>query len=419
MKIIEIFLILKTLKEISEFYVRRFNAFSPFILPRPDKNLKLAIVIPCYNEPFIIPTIESLYKCINYKIKIEIIIVFNSPRYVDNSIKENNLLRAKEIEFFNQKTQNTLISIHSIIVHDLDDKHSGVGWARKIGMDEALLRFSEIGFNGSIICLDSDCTVSENYLEALEKEFVFGTPEACSICFEHILNDQTNKELLEGIINYELFLRYYVAGLRFSGYPFSYHTIGSAMGVKAKTYALSGGMNRRKAGEDFYFLHKIIPRGNFININSAYVFPDSRISDRVPFGTGRAQKEWIQRGGGEFKSYSPSVFNDLRNFIKFIPQYFMEELNPNLPPPLEKFLDGQNFGLKIIEIRKNSKTLQSFLKRFYEWFDGFMVLKSVHFLRDRYYPDVPIMEAAKALLKIERKNKVEYLEIFRQLDRNQ
>ena len=57
---------------------------------------------------------------------------------------------------------------------------------------------------------------------------------------------------------YELHLRYYKQALQFTGFPYYYHTIGSAFAVNAEVYCKQGGMNRQKAGEDFYFLQKII-----------------------------------------------------------------------------------------------------------------------------------------------------------------
>ncbi len=84
------------------------------------------------------------------------------------------------------------------------------------------------------------------------------------------------------------------------------------MAVRAKTYAKVGGMNRRKAGEDFYFMHKIMPQGEFSEINQTCVFPSCRVSDRVPFGTGRAQTEWLREGKVELETYSPKVFEDLK-----------------------------------------------------------------------------------------------------------
>ena len=76
--------------------------------------------------------------------------------------------------------------------------------------------------------------------------------------------------------------------MKFANLPYSYHTIGSAFAVSASSYAKQGGMNRRKAGEDFYFISKLIKGEKFGEITKTKVIPSPRISDRVPFGTGRS-----------------------------------------------------------------------------------------------------------------------------------
>ena len=79
-------------------------------------------------------------------------------------------------------------------------------------------------------------------------------------------------------------------------FPFAFHTIGSSMAVRASSYMRQGGMNKRKAGEDFYFQQKIIPLCGFTECNSTVVYPSPRPSYRVPFGTGRAMLGYLQNG---------------------------------------------------------------------------------------------------------------------------
>ena len=90
-----------------------------------------------------------------------------------------------------------------------------------------------------------------------------GNPRSpgCSIYFEHPLHGPLEPKVYEAIAAYELHLRYYVQALRYAAFPYAHHTIGSSMAVRADAYAKQGGMNKRQAGEDFYFLHKIIPLG--------------------------------------------------------------------------------------------------------------------------------------------------------------
>ena len=53
-------------------------------------------------------------------------------------------------------------------------------------------------------------------------------------------------------------------------------------------------MNRKKAGEDFYFLQKLFDAGHFSECNTTRVIPSPRPSDRVIFGTGPAIREYLE-----------------------------------------------------------------------------------------------------------------------------
>ncbi len=156
-------------------------------------------------------------------------------------------------------------------------------------MDEAVRRFNLLNKpDGIILNLDADCRVKNNYFTA-----VFGEMHnrkdrtACSIYFEHpISGNEFSEEVYRSIILYELHLRYYLQGLAFTGFPYVHHTVGSAIAIKALPYIKAGGMNRRMAGEDFYFIQKLLPAGGFFNLNQTTVYPSPRSSARVPFGTG-------------------------------------------------------------------------------------------------------------------------------------
>jgi len=135
------------------------------------------------------------------------------------------------------------------------------------------------------------------FFAEIEKHFEqhSNTP-GCSIYFEHpIAGNEFEANIYEGIINYELHLRYYYQALKYCGLQYAFHTVGSSMVVRSSAYQKQGGMNKRKAGEDFYFIHKIIALGNFSELNSTVVYPSPRISDRVPFGTGKAIGDWIEQ----------------------------------------------------------------------------------------------------------------------------
>jgi len=169
--------------------------------------------------------------------------------------------------------------------------------------------------------------------------------------------------------------------------PFAFQTVGSAMAVRISAYAAVGGMNTRKAGEDFYFIHKFVKNQVCGNLNATYVFPSGRVSDRVPFGTGRAVGEMIERSG--FTTYNPRSFLLLRPLIMELENIYGGQ-NPNFDPRLSRFLESINFKLKVAEIRKHTKGFEAFCKRFYQYFDAFTLMKYLHFVRDMELPDVAL-----------------------------
>lgn len=284
----------------------------------------------------------------------------------------------------------------------LPQRQAGVGLARRLGMDAAcenLLRATPKR-PGIIVALDADCRVAPNYLTALVEHFQkYPKTGGASLYFEHPL-DGLPPWHRAGIVGYELFLRVYRQGLIVAGFPHAFHTVGSAMAVRADVYRRLGGMNRRQAGEDFYFLQKVMAHGPFSDLTTTTVFPSPRISHRVPFGTGRAMGKWYEAHAEPFMGYDPRVFSDLRSFFGHI-----RELSQDhgaefacLSPILAQFLERQCFSLALEELRANTATPDAFMKRFFVWFNPFRILKWVHFATECHYPKIPIFQAASTLL---------------------
>jgi hypothetical protein len=236
----------------------------------------------------------------------------------------------------------------------------------------------------------------------------------------------------DAITRYELHLRYYLNAIRSTGYPYAYHTVGSSFAVRAGIYCLEGGMNRRKAGEDFYFIQKIAQRGNFSECNATRVIPSPRPSNRVPFGTGHAVLEFVT-DQKPLSTYHPEPFRMLGTFFSQLDKP-EGETDPGTiihaqPEILAAFLHTLQFGEALEEIRKNSASADAFRKRFWRWFNMFRIMKFLHYARERGYPDVAVGEAAVALFRfLALKNMPEpgpvmnltrLLLLFRELDRNQ
>lgn len=378
-------------------YFERYSFKGKLIDDLPSKNLGLVITIPCFNEPELTKSLASLAYCHPGSYDVEVIVVINHSEHAKDEIKARNYGSYIEAVEFAKIHNSDHLKFH-ILLEELPAKHAGVGLARKTAMDEAARRLDQVNRpEGIIACFDADSLCEDNYLLALEFYFQ-ANPKApgASIHFEHPLEGELANDVYKAIIEYELFLRYYVHILRYAGFPYSYQTIGSSMAVRNNIYQKQGGMNRRKAGEDFYFLHKIIPLGHFGEITKTKMIPSPRQSDRVPFGTGKAVNDWLENQ--ELTTYNPKTFEDLRIFftkLNLVEDYNLFNISSleALPKAFIEFAETIDIDDNIKRIKKNSKDITSFKANFHRWFDGFKVLKYVHFARDHFYPNLPIKEA--------------------------
>ncbi|MCH1611824.1 MAG: hypothetical protein L7S72_00880, partial [Flavobacteriales bacterium] len=364
----------------------------------PSKDLKIIVVIPSYNEKNIQPTIDSLFlKQDNFSFAVEVIVLINNSESEIEEIKEQNLLTLKTLQNLSETYSNSNMHLIPVLIGDLDPKHAGVGWARKLGMDLATQRFRTINFNGIIVGLDADTLVESNYFNSINSFFFNNNYNAASIHFEHpIIGNSFSEVHLKQIIYYELHLRYYKNSLKYSNLPYSFHTIGSAFALTASAYARQGGMNRRKAGEDFYFINKLIKGEIFGEINDTKVIPSPRISHRVPFGTGRALLEGLNSQKDLSITYDFQCFEIINSWINSIENKDFKY--GNFSEKLKAYMDYEIWIKHHTMMLNNTNSHKSYLKLFYNIFDAFWMLKFIHFLRDNYYPNTSLLDNTNTLL---------------------
>ncbi|MFL2588802.1 MAG: glycosyltransferase [Parvicellaceae bacterium] len=379
-------------------YFNRFPFRKINIALKPSNDLKIIVVIPSYNEKNIQPTIDSLFlKQDDFSFNVEVIVLINNSESEIEEIKEQNLLTLKTLQNLSETYSKSNMHLIPVLIGDLDAKHAGVGWARKLGMDIATQRFRTINFNGTIVGLDADTVVESNYLNSIYSFFSNNNFNAASIYFEHpITGDSFSDVHLEQIKYYELHLRYYKNSLKYSKLPYSFHTIGSAFALTASAYARQGGMNRRKAGEDFYFINKLIKGEIFGEINDTKVMPSPRVSNRVPFGTGRAILEGLNTKKDLSLTYDFQSFEVIHSWINRIEtKDFKYE---NFPEILKAYLGEEIWIKHHTMMLNNTNSHKSYLKLFYNIFDAFWMLKFIHYLRDNYYPNTRLLDNTNALL---------------------
>ena len=418
-------------------YLDKYSYRPRLIHDVPSRDLGIVVVIPSYAEPSINHALLSLQSCSRPPCEVEVIVVVNQSEIEGEEVSDVNRQTYEEAKKWEERTKGSRdpgFSVFAVLEAGLPKKHAGVGFARKIGMDEAVRRFTLIGKkDGIIACFDADSSCRSDYLIEVYNHFK-SHPETpgCSIRYEHpTFGTEFEPKTYLAVTYYELHLRYYNQAMKATGVPYAYHTVGSSMAVRSSAYQKQGGMNRRKAGEDFYFLHKIIELGDFTDLNSTIVYPSPRPSDRVPFGTGKAINSFLKNPNTGYYTYNLQAFKYLSEFFKSIPEFYITKpqlvtLGGQIPYVMIDFLNSYFFDDRILEIAKNSKGLYSFEKRFFRWFNAFMVLKFVHFVRDNAHPNVRVELAALDLLRnigypdVDGIGSIdELLEIYRKLDRGE
>lgn len=307
---------------------------------------------------------------------------------------DSELVKKMSKDLYNKmKAYQGQLDLHTYLV-EMPDKKGGVGMARKLLMDAAFIYYFKQGSNGIIVNLDADSTVSANYVFEILAHFnKHSNIDAASLSFHHRFEDLESRQR-NATINYELHLRYFINMQRWIGLPYAYQTIGSAMACKSNAYAKVGGMPMRQAGEDFYFIHKFTKLHTLSDLQSAIVYPSGRISDRVPFGTGKAVGDMMERNKLA-TSYNPQAFIMLKSWLAKLVENYPDFNRRNIECEEKRFNDFlYEFDIYslIEECKSNSSDFDSFFKRFFQSFDAFKLMKYLHYIRDKGYQDLAIQE---------------------------
>ncbi len=315
------------------------------------------------------------------------------------------------------RRMNTMIRANGLRLSCLDAssegrempaKNGGVGMARKIGMDRALsiLDYSS-GKEQLLYCLDADTLVEKNYL--LETQNYFSTNRTVAAVVSYAHQEATDDRLRAAACCYEIFLRYYVMGLSYAVSPYAFHTIGSTMICSAEAYASVRGMVRRDAAEDFYFLNKLAKIGKVGHITATKVYPSSRVSTRVPFGTGRRMIRYREGDHDEYRFYNPAIFLILKRWLQEMtehPDRSPEQIRRSagdISPLLADYLETSSFYESWEKIKANSGNGNTLKRQFHIWFDAFRTLKFVHYLTEKGIARIPMCDALDRLLKLSQK----------------
>lgn len=280
----------------------------------------------------------------------------------------------------------------------------GVGLARRIASDIALAMVRAGHLTGRFIATtDADVELPADYFSVIE-----AVPEAQVAAvypFEHIPSG--NQAVDRATALYEIWLRYYVLGLRSAGSPYAMHTIGSTLAVRADAYASVRGFPKRNAAEDFYLLNKLAKVGPVAQLRGTPLRIRSRLSERVPFGTGQAVTAIRARLGAanELALYHPATFEALRAILTCLQHFALHrdwnrallafDPVPAARPSLLRLLETMEIRQAALAAAEQAKTPPQLARRLHVWFDAFKTLKAMHLLRDEAFAMLPWQTALR------------------------
>ena len=399
----------KYLEGYAEYEDQVFDALTSNIHACYDHSL----VIPVYDESF--DAINNLLSSSFNNVHVLFILVVNCPAQSDSEATKrtlqlwDQLLASTEIAY---KIDNIVYSKkqggHGLILIDKCSefkqipKKQGVGLARKTGADIACSLIAKgVVSSRWIHSTDADVTLPNDYFCCTEN--ITQNHIALVYPFEHI--PESGYEIASEL--YDLSLRYYVESLHWAGSHYAYHSIGSLIAVDFEAYAKVRGFPKRAGGEDFYLLNKLAKVGELLSLEEPVIKVAARPSHRVPFGTGPALNKIVEGADEPFVFYHPKTFNCLKQFITSLEHadYTLDDreikcsadIFPDLDSHTLAALDFLGFcsawsHAKAHSSSRSQNPKTQFIKQITTWFDAFMTLKFIHFLRNNVYSSIALSE---------------------------
>ena len=354
--------------------VSNINTWSLYKIPI-QKLYNQIISIPCYTEfDYIFLTLESINtQSIEILSTTLVSITINNSNNCDAKIFDNNLLTFKKILKMKYKFEIVIIDCFSKN-KAFTDKYAGVGLARKLSVD-LILKYTHLD---TIICfLDADTIIKNNYLSDICKNKTLNKWQCAVVNFKHQNDEIRTHDIIQ---KYDLLLKNNASQLSIAGSPYDYVPLGSTMVCTSYSYVSIGGMNKRKAAEDFYFLQEMQKCFNVFKIKDIYVYPSSRFINRSYIGTSKRlydvinNKNTISDYFFNKKSYmilsfflNLIIINNKTNYESILKKIKKRDII------LYNYINDTNF----ISVWPNISKLKdiNFNKEFHRWFDYLKIIK--------------------------------------------
>jgi len=310
----------------------------------PIDKISVGIAIPLYKEK---DCIHSLLKCLSEQTFLPTTVSFciNQP---ETNPSNSNFDFCQDSDYLNNyETEKIILNTETPFLKLITDHYSpgkqqkkknlGVGYARKAAANLLVLNHTPIDI---LIFMDADTLYPKEYIKSVIQNFhEKPTIDVISIPYYHLLT--SNDSINRAILRYEIYLRWTAINSLKYKLPFSFTAFGSAIACRTSSYIKFGEMSTKPAGEDFYFLQKVVKQGILATWNPISVFPSSRISNRVIFGTGPAIASGPESIAEQYPLFYQSSFSELESIFQFlnqIDQYASSIANSNQWPDSIKLL---------------------------------------------------------------------------------
>ena len=258
------------------------------------------------------------------------------------------------------------------------DGRGGVGAARRVVMD-TISESSEA--RDIIVSLDSDTLLDPGYLAEVYQCFA-DNPDAVGYTARYYHKLTGNQYVDRAVLRYEIYLRYYLINLQRVESPYAFTAMGSAFATNVQSYRKVGGMSPKPSAEDFYFLQKLAKQGLLIYGERSSVYPASRISERVIFGTGQAILNGFDVMRERYPIFESSLFDDIAETTANFGRLYEGDIELPLNDFLRKNLNCENLWNGL---RRNHTSRERFVRGCPERVDG---LRLFQYLRTNHNPAI-------------------------------
>jgi len=222
-----------------------------------------------------------------------------------------------------------------------------------------------------ILSLDADTRFGPGYLASVVRQLQ-AHPTAMGLSNPYYHRLTGDEDLDRALLRYEIYMRHYALNLWRIESPYSFTALGSAIALPLRAYRKIGGMTAKKSGEDFYLLQKLRKAGPLLHHNTERVYPATRYSDRVFFGTGPALIRGKRGDWDSYPVYDHRLFDRVGETCRAFPALYDRDADTPMTPFLQKQLGTRDvFG----PLRRNAATRDQFVRACHHRVDGLRVLQ--------------------------------------------